>query len=228
LSIAFCVSGGGRVVGATLAARAAGLLTLQDATAVLDRPTPFSEVAANYGIGCTVLDHRHFENKEQFRDELTRTLEKLAVDHLFLTFDWLLSAEAVSTYQNRIINLHMSQLPLFPGRGAIKAALAAGTRTAGVTYHFVDNGVDTGPIIAQAITAVVPRMTHEQLGRALFKRAVPLAIQVLRWLEQSRLHIYGPLVSVSEALYDDGPYFPALDDDIAEFSRNYLARWYPG
>lgn len=224
----FCVSGGGRVVQAALEAKRAGLLRLDGAQALLDRPTSFVDTAARLGLPLRMIDCRQFADKERFRDALSAELEQLVANDLFLTFDWLLPPRIVDLYRGRIINLHMSQLPLFPGRNAMDAALSSGATTAGVTYHLVDEGMDTGPIIAQAITPILPSMSREQLGRSLFKRSVALGIQVLRWQEISAIGVgSGRRALVEGARFDDGPFFPRLDADVSEFALDYLARNYP-
>lgn len=229
MKIGFCVSGGGRTVEAILEARDAGLLSLDGACALLDRPTPFAGIAQKFNLPLTIAPRESGENREEYRARLGGIINSLGVDGLFLSFDWLLPPPVVRAFGPNIVNLHMALLPLFPGRGAIPAALASGMTFAGATVHRVDDGVDTGPIIGQAFTPIFPDMTESQLGRSIFKVAVPLCIQSVRWLEQAKLGIViDHRVQVDGAKYGDGPWSPRLDSDIATFSRDFLSVRYPG
>lgn len=226
MEIGYCVSGKGRVVEAIWEAKRLGLLK-SDCIAIVDRPGPFIATAERYHVPVHLLDRHQYSDKENFRQDLTRLLLSLDLEALFLTFDWILPPDVVSRYSPNLVNLHMALLPLFRGRGAIEAAATSGMTIAGVTYHLVDEGVDTGPIIAQGITPIAG-MDSAEVGAALFRKALPLGIQTARWLEDKRLSdISSRRVNVADARFDDGPFFPALDADIAEFSRDFLARHYP-
>jgi phosphoribosylglycinamide formyltransferase-1 len=228
VKIGFCVSGGGRTVEAMLEARNAGLLSLDGACALLDRYTPFTEIAEKFALPLTLIPRLLGEEREKYRARLGESVNSLPAEGLFLSFDWLLPPSVVSRFDLNMINLHMSLLPLFPGRGAIPAALASGMTYAGATVHRVDNGMDTGPIIGQAVTPISPGMTEIQLGRSLFKVAVPLCIQAVRWLEQGRLGAARDRrVTILGAAYGGGNFSPLLDKDVDEFSRDFLSSRYP-
>lgn len=228
MRIGFCVSGGGRTIEAILEARDAGLLSLDGACALLDRPTPFVEIARKFNLPLTIVPRESGEGREEYRTRLGEIINGLGANGLFLSFDWLLPPSVVRAFGLTIVNLHMALLPFFPGRGAIPAALASGMTFAGATVHRVDDGMDTGPIIGQAVTPIFPGMTEAQLGRSIFKVAVPLCIQSVRWLEQAKLGVViDHRVQVDGAKYGDGPWSPCLDSDIATFSRDFLSARYP-
>jgi phosphoribosylglycinamide formyltransferase-1 len=228
MRIGFCISGGGRAVEAILEARRARLLTLDGAVAFLDRSTPFEAVASSYDLPVTLLPRYGGEGKEDYRNRLGQAVADLPVDGLFLSFDWVLPKFVVEKFDPSIINLHMALLPLFPGRGSVSAALASGMTFAGATIHRVDEGMDTGPIIGQATTPIRHAMTEAHLGRAIFKAAVPLCIQAVRWLENGSLGIAREgRVFVEGAEYGGGNYSPRLDADIEEFSLAFLKQHYP-
>lgn len=222
----FCISGGGRLVEAILHARAEGLLKLSGASALVDRPTRFEAVAERYSLPLRMVDATTFENKDEFRQALADEILARDADNLFLTFNWILSPSVVQKFEDRIVNLHMALLPLFKGRNAIKSATKSGMAVAGVTYHIVDEGVDTGPIIAQA-THPIGGMSEDDLGFALFCRAVPLGIQVMRWIETGRLLQQPRPSTINGAKYSDGPFFPDVDDDIRDFATYYLRDNFP-
>ncbi len=217
----FCVSGHGRVVEAIFSAQRAGLLELDEASVLVDRPDLFRPTAEAYGIAVDIVDRSGFPNRDDFRDALGKHLIDSTADSLFLTFDWLLPRGVVRRFEGRIVNLHMALLPLFRGKGAIEQAAASGMTIAGVTYHIVDDGMDTGPIIAQAIHPI-GGMTPKALGLALFRRAVPLGIQVMRWIETARLLNPPHPHAVTGATLSDGPFFPDIDEDIMDFAAHYL------
>lgn len=226
MQIGYCVSGKGRVVEAILEAKQAGLLR-SDGVAIVDRHTPFTAIAETHGLPVHLTDHTEYSDKSAFRQALSNRLIELRLSGLFLTFDWILPSSVVGHYAPNMVNLHMALLPLFKGQGAIQAAAASGMTIAGITYHRVDEGVDTGPTIAQATVPIVG-LTAEQIGTALFRRAVPLGIQTVRWMETGRLgEVVAGRVDVVGAAFDDGPFFPSLDLDIAEFSDSFLLRRYP-
>jgi phosphoribosylglycinamide formyltransferase 1 len=226
--IAFCVSGKGRVVDAVLSARQAGLLRLEGCRMFVDRPSAALEVAQRHSIPCDMLDCRLFADKEVFRQALADTLCAIPVNGLFLTFDWLLPAAVINKFDPYIVNLHMSLLPLFKGRGAVEAAIQSGMSVAGVTYHRVALEMDEGPLIAQAIVPVRTNSVAKTLGFHLFKAAVPMGIQVARWFENGLLGTkLGSRVDVARTKFDSGPFFPRLDDDIAQYSTDYLNKHYP-
>ena len=94
----------------------------------------------------------------------------------------ILSPEFVKAYEGRIVNIHPSLLPAFPGLHAIPKAYESGAKTTGVTVHYVDEGVDTGPIIAQEIVEILPGDTLESLESKIHEVEHKLYISVLKEL----------------------------------------------
>jgi phosphoribosylglycinamide formyltransferase 1 len=101
----------------------------------------------------------------------------------------LLSAPFVQRFRNRVVNIHPALLPAFPGLDAIGQALAAGVETTGVTVHFVDEGVDTGPVIAQREVAVPAGATLEELEAAVHEVEHELYPEAIRMIAQGRVRI---------------------------------------
>jgi phosphoribosylglycinamide formyltransferase-1 len=91
----------------------------------------------------------------------------------------LLTAPFLDRFRGRIVNVHPSLLPAFPGTKAIEAALAAGVETTGVTVHYVDDGLDTGPLIRQEPVPVEPRETLEERIHAVEHRLLPAVVTEL-------------------------------------------------
>ncbi|MBI4115496.1 MAG: phosphoribosylglycinamide formyltransferase [Candidatus Omnitrophica bacterium] len=122
--------------------------------------------AEKYNAECVVVDRKRFDSKESFEAEIKRHLERKKIDYILLAgFMRILSSSFVKTYQRRIINIHPALLPNFPGAHAIKDAWEAKAKTTGVTVHFVDKGVDTGPIILQREVPIEANDTLESLER---------------------------------------------------------------
>ena len=101
----------------------------------------------------------------------------------------LLSAPFVQRFRNRIVNVHPALLPAFPGLDAIGQALAAGVETTGVTVHFVDEGVDTGPAILQRELAVPPGGARDELERRIHALEHELYPQAIRMIARGRVRI---------------------------------------
>ena len=127
-----------------------------------------------------VVDHTRFTSREAFEAELQRALEAHRVSFVALAgFMRILTAGFVERWQGRLVNLHPSLLPAFPGAHAIRDALAAGATHTGVTVHYVDAGVDTGPVIARETVRIEHGDTEETLAarvHAVEHRVFPRAI----------------------------------------------------
>lgn len=228
MRVGFCVSGGGRIVEAILAAREERLLSLRDCLLFVDRASELHKLAHRYGIAFRALERGSLETTDAYRQVLGDALLKLPVDGLFLTFNWILPQSVISRFPSQIINLHMALLPLIKGRAGTRDSLASPMALAGITYHIVNEQMDDGPIIAQATTPLSPGMSKAELGRRQFLRALPLGIQVMRWMESDRLvPMQRHRVTIQGAIYDEGPFFPALDSDIKEFSDKYISQRFP-
>ena len=112
-------------------------------------------VARAHDVPVHILDHEQFASRAAFDDALARTLDRYAPDMIVLAgFMRVLTPGFVRRYLGRVINIHPSLLPSFPGLDTHQRALDAGVRVHGATVHFVSDDVDAGPIIAQAAVAV--------------------------------------------------------------------------
>jgi phosphoribosylglycinamide formyltransferase-1 len=180
--------------GARLVVLASGSgTTLQ---AILDEPgLGASVVAAGSDVpGCPALQRAEragvptfavalpaFPDRQAWNAELAATIAKFEPDLVVLAgFMKLLAPEVVHRF--RIVNTHPALLPAFPGAHAIRDALAAGVSTTGVTVHWVDEGIDTGPVIAQAAVAVEPGDDEDSLRSRIQAAEKPLYLQALRQL----------------------------------------------
>nr|XP_043068473.1 trifunctional purine biosynthetic protein adenosine-3 [Drosophila bipectinata] len=141
------------------------------------------ERAAKAGIPSLVVSHKDFANREVYDAELTRNLKGARVDLVCLAgFMRILSSPFVKEWRGRLINIHPSLLPKYPGLHVQKQALEAGEKESGCTVHFVDEGVDTGAILVQASVPILPGDNEEALTQRIHKAehwAFPRALALL-------------------------------------------------
>ena len=159
-------SGRGSNFQAVVRALHSGVITGGDAVGlVTDRPdTGAEEFACEKDIPVSVVDFKSFADRGEFDQALLRAVNEYEPDLvLTLGFMRILGDVLVDTYAGRMINIHPSLLPAFPGIRSQKQALEYGVRITGATAHFVDRGVDTGPIILQAHVPVRSDHTLEEL-----------------------------------------------------------------
>lgn len=155
--------------------------------------------AKNHRIATEVLDHRKFPSREAYDQALIDILQSRQVELVVLAgFMRLLSSLFVKTFSNRIMNIHPSLLPAFPGLHVQRQAVEYGVRFSGCTVHFVNEECDEGPIIIQAAVPVFPDDTVESLSARILKeehRIYPKAIQLYA---EGRLHVVGRRVLVDD------------------------------
>ena len=160
-------SGSGSNMQAMLDAIDAGTLDVRIAVVLSDNPDAFIlERARGRGIATGVIDCRGFRTKfpEEAQAETAARLRAAGVDLVCLAgFLRLVKQPLLDAYPGRILNIHPALLPAFPGLEAWKQALAAGVAETGCTVHFVDAGMDTGPVILQGRVPVLPGDTAESL-----------------------------------------------------------------
>ncbi|MDE3840802.1 phosphoribosylglycinamide formyltransferase [Bacillus methanolicus] len=115
-----------------------------------------------------VFTAKDYINKEEYEKEIVHELKKYGVEFIVLAgYMRLIGPTLLKEYEGRIVNIHPSLLPAFPGKDAIGQALAARVKVSGVTIHFVDEGMDTGPIIAQQAVSIEDCETRESLQRKI-------------------------------------------------------------
>ena len=191
LKIAVLVSGGGTNLQAIIDAVAAGKVTNTEISVVVsNNPNAYAlERAKNAGIPAEVLVPKHFASRDIFNEELLKLIQSYHVDAIVLAGCLLTIPESmILAYPNRIINIHPSLIPAFCGKEYYglkvhEGVLARGTKVTGATVHFVDTGLDTGPIIMQKAVAVQEGDTPQVLQRRVMEEAewelLPKAIDLL-------------------------------------------------
>ena len=153
--------------------------------------------AESVGIPTAVIDHRAYPSREAFDRALMQQIDAFSADLVVLAgFMRILTPGLIEHYEGRMINIHPSLLPRFPGLHTHERALEAGDRVHGATVHFVSAGVDEGPIICQSEVPVLPNDTPSELAARVLKtehQIYPLAVE---WFIQGRLQITGNRVRV--------------------------------
>jgi phosphoribosylglycinamide formyltransferase-1 len=156
-----------------------------------DKPTARAlERARAAGVETAVFAAAEYEDRAARDAAIGDWVEGHGADLVVLAgYMQLLSASFVQRFRNRVINIHPALLPAFPGLDAIGQALAAGVETTGVTVHFVDEGVDTGPAILQRELAVPPGGERAELERALHALEHELYPEAISMIAQGRVRI---------------------------------------
>ncbi|MBO6297477.1 MAG: phosphoribosylglycinamide formyltransferase [Lachnospiraceae bacterium] len=179
LRVAVCVSGGGTNLQAVIDAVANGTIrNTQLVRVISNKPGAYAlERAAKAGIEGVTVARKDFADKESFHKGLIAAIDAAEPDLIVLAgFLVVLPQELVKKYSGKIINIHPSLIPSFCGDGFYglkvhEAALARGVKVTGATVHFVDEGTDTGPIIAQKAVYVQEGDTPETLQRRVMEEA---------------------------------------------------------
>lgn len=149
------------------------------------------------GIRSEVIVQRSGEPRPEYFERIITLLEECAIDLICLAgFMKVLSGNIVSRYKNRIINIHPALLPSFPGEGAQRQAVDYGVKVSGCTVHFVDEGVDTGPIILQEAVPVLDYDTEEALAARILKKEHELFPRAVKLFCSDRLSVEGRYVRV--------------------------------
>lgn len=155
--------------------------------------------AKNAGIPTQIVRTKDYVSRDEFDAEISRQIDNYSAELIVLAgFMKLFQPPFVRKYHNRIINIHPSLLPAFPGATAVADSLAKGVKVTGVTVHYVDEGVDTGPIIAQTSIPVYDTDDEESLHKRIQIEEHKLFPQVIRSHAQGNLKVVGrKVISVS-------------------------------
>lgn len=165
--IAIFASGNGSNFQALVDAKQAGKLRAEINLLVCDKPGAFViERAEKAGIPTFVFNPKDYDRKEQFEQLIAEQLKQRNIEYVILAgYMRLIGQTLLDEYPKQIINIHPSLLPSFPGIDAVDQAIAAGVKVTGVTIHFVDEGMDTGPIIAQRALEIKESETKEEIEK---------------------------------------------------------------
>jgi phosphoribosylglycinamide formyltransferase-1 len=162
-------------------------------------------IAASHGVATSVVEHRAYANRSDFDDALAAAIDSDAPDLVVLAgFMRVLGDAFIARYAGRMINIHPSLLPAYPGLHTHRRALADGVRVHGCTVHFVTPEVDVGPIVAQAAVPVRDGDDEATLAARVLAVEHVVLPRVVRWYCEGRLAIDGRRVHVRSLETPDG------------------------
>lgn len=191
--IGILISGRGSNMLAILDRIAAGELDAHVAVVISNEPgAPGLAEARERGVRSVVLDHRASPSREAHDRRMAEVLEAGKVGLVCLAgYMRLLSPWFVRRFAGRILNIHPSLLPAFPGLGAQRASLEAGVKVSGCTVHFVEVGVDTGPIVLQEAVPVLDEDSPESLAARILEKEHATYSRAIALFFSGRLRIAG-------------------------------------
>ena len=198
--VAVLISGRGSNLGALIDAAAASDYPAEVALVISNVPDAAGLIRARQsGIPAAIIDHRQYETKAAFEDAIDAGLGQAGIDLICLAgFMRLLSAKFVEAWRDRILNIHPSLLPLFPGLNTHARALAAGVREHGASVHFVRAATDQGPIVAQAKVPVRAGDTADVLAARVLEAEHRLYPYALRLVASGKASVVGDSVMIAD------------------------------
>lgn len=165
-----------------------------------DKPNAMALTRAEEaGIKAVCVDRKNFETREAFEESLLKELKDAGVTLVILAgFMRLLSPLFVRAYESRIMNIHPALLPSFQGAHAHRDVLSYGVKVSGCTVHFVDEGMDSGPIILQGAVPVMDDDTEETLAARVLEVEHKIYPEAIRLFTDNKLEIQGRKVKIKE------------------------------
>ena len=219
LNIAILASGSGSNAQAMIDKAAAGVLDVNICCIVCNRPgATVIERARKAGVPCVVLDHKEFADRESFDLAVVQTLQDHGAQLIVLAgYMRILSTAFLEAFSGRVINIHPALLPSFPGVHGGSDACEYGVKISGCTVHFVEEKMDSGPVIIQAAVPVNPGEEVDDLMQRIHAMEHRIYPQAIQWFAQNRINVWGREVHVApgtaSTVTPDGPWlvWPPLE-----------------
>ncbi len=193
LKLGVLVSGGGSNLQAIIDNIEAGRLDAQICIVISNNADAFSlQRCRNHNVPAIVVDHRVYTSRNDFDRHLIDILRSYDVELVVMAgFMRILTKSFLAAFPMRIMNIHPALLPAFPGLHVQKQALDYGVRFSGCTVHFADGGVDTGPIIIQAVVPVFDEDNEERLAARILQEEHKIYSRAIQWYAENRLEVQG-------------------------------------
>jgi len=198
-NIVILISGRGSNMQAIVRAASSENWPCRIAAVISNRPDAEGLIFAEQNaIPTTVVVSKKFPSREAFDAALRSEVDRFAPDLVVLAgFLRILTPSFVEHYAGRLLNIHPSLLPSFPGLATHRQALEAGARVHGATVHFVTAELDHGPVVAQASIPVLPDDTEETLAARVLEQEHLIYPRAVRWFVESRLSIENGVVRIA-------------------------------
>ena len=192
------VSGSGSNLQALIDHVEQGALDAEIRIVVSNNPCAFAlERCRKHGIPSAIIDHREFPSRETFEDRLVDVLQSVGVDLVVMAgFMRILSRKFFQSFPMRVMNIHPALLPAFPGMHVQQKAVDYGVKFSGCTVHFADEGVDSGPIIIQAVVPVYDEDDAETLAARILSQEHRIYPQAVQYYAEGRIEFVGRRVRI--------------------------------
>jgi len=198
LKVGVLASGRGSNFQSIIDAVRSGRLNIEIAVLITDNASAFAtERAKKHGIAYLVMSPKNYRSRDDFFKEIAEALKKRGVGLVVLAgFMRIVGKPLIDAFPNKIMNIHPALLPSFPGLHGQLQALEYGVRISGCTVHFVDEGMDTGPIIIQATVPVLQDDTEETLSERILALEHRIYPEAIRLFSEGRIIVEGRRVAV--------------------------------
>ncbi|MBQ4132998.1 MAG: phosphoribosylglycinamide formyltransferase [Desulfovibrionaceae bacterium] len=215
MKIAILLSGSGSNLQAFIDKQREGNLDVEIVLALSNNPDAYGlKRARNAGIPVWTEDHRSYPGREEFDQAMLAAIKESGAELIVLAgYMRLLSACFIKAFEGRIVNIHPSLLPSFPGTGAAAAAGNYGVKLTGCTVHFVEEQLDSGPVIIQAALPVPASEETEQTLERIHKLEHRIYPQAVQWLAEGRIEVRGRQVVLTESSRPKA--FPCPNNDLS-------------
>jgi phosphoribosylglycinamide formyltransferase-1 len=207
--IGVLVSGRGSNLQAIIDNIERGELAAEIAVVISDQADAYSlERAKKHNIPAVHVSAKGYKGKRNEYDALlVKALQHRGVELVCLAgFMRIITPVLIAAFPHRILNIHPSLLPAFPGLHVQKAAIEHGAKFSGCTVHFVDEGMDTGPIIIQAVVPILDKDTEDSLSERILRQEHTIYSRAIQWYAEGRLKIEGRRVSVINGLTESNDF----------------------
>lgn len=193
INLGILVSGSGTNMQAIIDSIEAKRLDARIKIVITNNPNAYAiERAKKHQIPISIIQDNHFPTREDCDKHLVEILKNHAVDLVVMAgFMRLLSPLFIKSFPMKIMNIHPALLPAFPGLHVQKKAVEYGVKFSGCTVHLVDEGIDTGPIIIQAVVPVHEDDTEETLAQRILKHEHRIYPQAIQFFAEGRIEIKG-------------------------------------
>lgn len=205
LKIGVLASGRGSNFQAIIDSIKKGYIRAQIVVLVTDNPASFSiDRAKKHGIEHLVMSPKEFGSRNEYFSEITVKLRKREVELVILAgFMRIVGKPLLDAYPNRVMNIHPALLPSFPGLHGQKQANDYGVKLSGCTVHFVDEGMDTGPVIIQAAVPVRDDDTEESLSERILRLEHKIFPEAIKLFSEGKIEVDGRKVRIRGGSLDD-------------------------